>query len=379
MRRTVTATERFFDRLKLSYKWRFDRFTDLRIVPYRGFGTAERVWVKGRVLDDPAPRTGRHDSIWHNIRTTVRRLETDEVPGASLLVRFAGCESHVETDQDGYFEVFLDPPEVDRSKLWHELHVQLLRPSLPSGEAVEARGTILIPPNRAEFAVISDMDDTVVRTGAYNRLQMGRVVLLNSASTRTPFPGVASFYRALVGGPDGGACNPFFYVSSSPWNLYDLFVDFLEAHDIPAGPILLRDFGFTEERLGSGSHGSHKLERIERILSTYPALPFVLIGDSGQRDPEIYAEIVRQNPNRIRAIFIRDVSPPERDAEVRAIAKEVDQRGVPMVLVQDTQEAVGHARDLGLVTDSAVANVEAAPHTDTALSLPFRFLERLFG
>lgn len=375
----VHSAETFFDRLKLGYKWRFNRFFNLNVVTYRGFGSQERVWFRGRVLDDHSAVTGDHDSVWRNVTTTLRRIETDEIPGATVRVRFYDAELELETDESGFFDAVLEPRRIDRERLWHEVHVELLRPLSASREPIFATGQVIIPDEDVEFGLISDLDDTVIRTGAQNRLQMGRVVLLNNASTRTPFPGVASFYRALQGGPDRQGHNPIFYVSSSPWNLYSLFVDFLESHDVPPGPVLLRDYGFVEGRSFTGSHRSHKLERVAGILGAFPALQFVLIGDSGQKDPEIYREIVQTHAGRIRAVFIRDVTPPGRDEQVRAIAREVEAQGVPMALVKDTVEAARKAVELGLLAQDSMHDVVSSQAVESRKRHRPRVLERLLG
>lgn len=225
---------------------------------------------------------------------------------------------------------------------WHPVELELVEPR-SAGQPVRATGQVLIPSAEAEFGVISDLDDTVIQTDAANLLRMLRVTLLESAATRIPFEGVARFYRALQAGPTGQAHNPIFYVSSSPWNLYDLLSEFLELQQIPAGPILLGDFGFDETKLIYAPHQQHKLEQIRRIFDTYPSLRFVLIGDSGQKDPEIYWEIVRADPSRVLAVYIRDVTSPERDAEVHEIARKVASSGVEMSLVTETEQAIAHA------------------------------------
>nr|WP_246351064.1 App1 family protein [Deinobacterium chartae] len=181
---------------------------------------------------------------------------------------------------------------------------------------------------------------------------MLRLVLLHNAYTRLPFEGVASFYAALERGT-GEAPNPIFYVSSSPWNLYDLLEDFLEHQGIPAGPLLLKDWSLWNLK----AHTGHKLGYIRRLLEAYPRLPFVLIGDSGERDPEIYLEAVRKHPGRFRAVYIRDVVGGVRAEVVRKIAAEVEAMGVPMLLVSDTVEAARHAESLGLILPQQVEQV----------------------
>lgn len=361
IRHSVSVVENFFDRIKLGYKWKYDRWDELNITTYRGYGTEEQVHIKGRVLDDKGAETdARHLSVWKSLTNTIRRVETDEIPGARVRVDFQGHGVEVETDDDGFFDLTIDlerPLEGDGP--WYGASVELLKPESPDGERVAADAFVIVPFDDAEFGVISDLDDTVIVTGATSSLRMAKTVLLNSAYTRAPFPGVPAFYRALNLGPDAKGHNPMFYVSSSPWNLYDMFEAFFEERDLPLGPVFLKDFGFTREKFLKSGHGEHKRGRIRKLLRTYPDLPFILVGDSGQEDPEIYRSIVRDHADRILAVYIRDVTSPERDREVDEIADELEKRGVPMVRVETTIEAAEHAAENGFIPDFAVDDVRS--------------------
>jgi phosphatidate phosphatase APP1 len=184
-------------------------------------------------------------------------------------------------------------------------------------------------------------------------------VLLNNAYTRLPFEGVGAFYGALQRGPDGRAENPIFYVSSSPWNIYDVLEDFLDVHGVPEGPLFLKDWSPSV----LGKHRGHKLGIIRTLLGTYPDLPFVLIGDSGEEDPEIYSQVVREHPGRVRAVYIRDVTSAERDAEVKTIAREMRNVGVEMVPVPDSASAAEHAASAGHISPEAVPDIRAQSST----------------
>jgi phosphatidate phosphatase APP1 len=206
------------------------------------------------------------------------------------------------------------------------------------------------------------VDDTVLVTEATSTLSLLRKILFGNARTRLPFAGVAGFYEALHRDQ-----NPIFYVSSSPWNLYDLLQDFLELNDIPSGPLLLRDWGISPRELLPTSHGEHKLAAIEAILETYPDLPFLLIGDSGQEDPEIYREVVHEHPEQILGIYIRAVTEGEkRRTKIEELASEVDRHGVPLVLVADTLEAAKHAAGRGWITEAGVQRVAESMASEPA-------------
>jgi phosphatidate phosphatase APP1 len=196
-----------------------------------------------------------------------------------------------------------------------------------------------------------------VQTTATNLLAMSRNVFLNNAHTRLPFAGVSEFYKALQLGRNGKRNNPFFYVSSSPWNLYDLLIDFLDLNKIPAGPLLLRDFGLQGDKLVSSGHMGHKFKEIENILLAYPQLNFVLIGDSGQEDPKIYHTVVEKYPDRILAIYIRDVQLADREKIAVDISKTLASDKVEMLVMDNTIEAAEHAARIKLIYTTAIPEI----------------------
>src|SRR5690606_30277301 len=136
--------------------------------------------------------------------------------------------------------------ETDTPHGWHP--VEITSCAGPEGRTSRAIGQILVPPSDSRFGIISDMDDTVIRSHVTEFWKVARLTMLHNARTRKPFEGVAAFYRALQAGGDGTRHNPIFYVSSSAWNLYDLFRVFLEHNQLPSGPILLRDYGIDEDK-----------------------------------------------------------------------------------------------------------------------------------
>jgi phosphatidate phosphatase APP1 len=323
---------------RLARRWR----DPIVILPYLGYGTARRLTVCGRVLQDegflPSADT---DTRWRNLVSFYKRLESDEVAGARLRAGFLGVSAEGATDAEGYFKLELEP----RGRLgpgdWQDVELKLLEPA----EAT-ATAKVLVPSRRAKFGVISDIDDTIVSSNVTNKLKMILTVALSNARTRKPFKGVAAFYRALHAG-----VNPIFYVSKSPWNLYEPIVEYLEVQGLPLGPLMLRDFGLRREK-------SHKEKAIADVLDTYPKVQFLLIGDSGEHDPEIYADIVRKYPGRIRAIYIRSVD-ATRVTAVERLITEVAKTGCQLVLAPDSEFAAAHAAAEGLIQASDLRAVRS--------------------
>lgn len=339
----------------------------LMLLPYFGFGNAGKLWIKGRVLDEVDFREqGQSDSSWHNLVALYRRLESDEVAGARVVARFQDQVLETRTDRGGYF-AFEILPGSPLSGGWHEVELELPDSATRDGQPVRAVAQASVPAATARFGIISDIDDTVLWTNVTNKLNMALMLARSNAHTRKPFKGVAAFYRALSAGAGGQDENPMFYVSSSPWHLFGPLVDFLRLQGIPLGPLLLRELSVSQI-LKPTNHGSHKLDKIERILSYYPDMQFVLIGDSGEQDPEIYTEVVRRHPKAVRMIYIRNVNPdPARiDALDRLIA-EVSATGTQLILAPDSVFAASHAAAEGLIHVDRLADVRLDKREDDKL------------
>ena len=343
-----------------------DTLGRLAIVAYRGWGTAEELHLGARLLEDNGVTHGTvTDPWWRNGIAMVRRFLSDEIPDGRLELRVADQSHLATTDAEGFVWLTIDNPLPGASG-WVTGEWVLQRPR-PRGQELQVPAPVLVPPAAARFGVISDLDDTVIRTGITDTVGMISTTLLNNARTRLPFDGVAEFYRALQQLPTSitptDAENPVFYVSTSPWNLYDIIDEFLRVRGIPAGPMFLTDWGLDRGTFGQPNTHRHKSHAIERTLATYPALPFVLIGDSGQHDPEIYLDVARAHPKRILAVYIRFIDEPGRREELRAIAGAFSDLDVPFVHSAKTVDVAVHAHELGLIDDAGLAAVRDAVST----------------
>lgn len=356
----ASSIEDHYDQLKLRLRQKLG-IGPVHILTYLGYGTQSTLIARGRaVADHDVAPAADNDTIWRNLLNMYRRFHTHEIPFAQVRARFGALEQTVEANEEGFFEARfeLDEPLADGT-LWHEVALELVDYADQAG--AQAAASVLVPPARAQFGVISDLDDTVLRTDVLNLVKMARNTFLRNARTRLPFAGVAEFYRALQRGTQG-TFNPIFYISNSPWNLYDLLVDFFEVRHIPLGPMFLTDLGLTDEYFLRREPVEHKVEHIETLLDTYPTLPFILIGDSGEADPEIYHRTVLEHPGRILAVYIRDVTPGARDAELAALCRDVEQAGSEMHLIADTTAAALVAVERGFILPTTLSAI--AEETD---------------
>ena len=351
------------DARDLSLQRLFDRFEwqqPASIQAYMGYRDINGLQLRGRVLANPALDSGPldRDRWWRNLVDTYRRFASREVPGATVRLQLERQSHEVTTDQEGYYLIDSLPAPAS-GEYMESVPVKASH----RGQCVSAIHRYICPQldRQGGVAMISDIDDTILHTTSTRLLTAARLTFLHSARTRKPLDGVAALYREF----HHKGLRPIFYVSSSPWNLHDLLVDFMHLNDIPAGPIQLRDWGVDADKLGASEGHGHKIDKIQALLDGYPNWQFVLVGDSGQEDGVIYSDIARANPGRIRAIYIRDVSPDHtgpRDAGIDELINAGTGNTVPLLKVGDSRAIADHLNEMGLLTstEQSVVSADAA-------------------
>ncbi len=303
----------------------------------------------GRVFTQPTMGSGlAPGSLRREIADVLRRFGRWGLGNATVHAQVGAASGTFETDDDGYFHVELPTRGgLDPAERWHTVRLRVTR----GEDETTEDGLVYVPPPTARYVVISDIDDTVMHTGVANKAKMLWRLFVQDAESRTAFPGVSDLYRDLYRGIGGDEGNPMLYVSRAPWSIYEVLETFFRMEGIPEGPVLfLREWGLTLQRPLPRRAKDHKRDLIRGMLRRYPDLPFILIGDSGQHDPEIYAEVVREYPERVKAVYIRDVDPdPGRRDEIRELAAEVDRAGSTLVLADTSDVMARHAQEIGLI------------------------------
>lgn len=332
----------------------------LQIIVFQSYGTALRLYVRGRALEDESiDLEGKHPLKL--LINAYKRFESDEISNADLLLKLPdGTIFEMTTDAEGYFLLDQSMDRLDimsNDEGW--LSFEVAYKDFTSTRIIQLKnrfpGEILIPSrsngetaSNVSFGVISDIDDTIIHTGLVSTLKW-RVIyntFFKRASKRTPLEGAAEFYHLLHRGASKKEANPIFYVSHSPWNLYRYLEFFLKKNDFPKGPILLRDFqGFLNRKKTKDK--PQKQKEIINILNTYPDLKLILIGDSGERDADIYLEIAELFPDRILAIYLRSVNHKKKMLRVKGVYE--NYKTTPVLLVDSSDQAIEHARENGFI------------------------------
>ncbi|MFO1512136.1 MAG: phosphatase domain-containing protein [Verrucomicrobiota bacterium] len=245
-----------------------------------------------------------------------RLFLVDHERGKKVFIRLGTNDFFVgKSGADGRFagEVLLD-----------EIRLERRVPARPVGKRLDLRAepglgapfaAALKPEDRRAFSgaifpletegisVISDIDDTIKVTEMRDRHATLRNTFLREFQA---VPGMAQFYQTLTNERNAS----FHYVSASPWQLYEPLAAFVASNGFPAGTFELKPFRWKDRNFFSlfASPEKYKPSVIEPLLKQFPKRTFVLIGDSGERDPEIYGALARKFPEQIFRILIRDVT-----------------------------------------------------------------------
>ena len=357
LRRAASKADDWIDSLRSEARRREGQDERVVVVPYRGFGTGDKIWLRGSVVEESTlEKPSIQGGLLEDLYITLQRFLAEEIMDATVTVRYGDATTTCTTDSDGFFFAELD---VKTAEGWQEATVTLEDFPGRTQEPVSVAGEFLVPHHTATLGIISDIDDTVIRTGISAPLQNIRTVVESDPEARVAFPGLAPLYRALQREGAEEAVNPIFYVSSGSWKLYDLIVRFKALNGIPRGPMFMDDWGLDETRWFKSSHGKHKTGTIDRIMAAYPKLDFILVGDSGQHDAEIYVEALHKHGDRIKAIWIRDVSDDARDAKVQEIFGAARDAGVPAFAEEDLLNAAVDAAARGWIGADDLAAVRA--------------------
>lgn len=274
------------------------------VVVYDGWGTPGSFVVSGRVLesqDELAAETGASGAV--NLVENLKALESDEIRFADVQVSVAGQRYSATTDDDGNFKVQVKhlPPEQALPPGAVPVTVAVVKAPGRKPEQLMVRagaGHIYVYDDKAPFtAIISDIDDTIVKTWVTDKKKMIGAVLLKNALQLEPVGGAPTAYRRAR---DAGVLG-FFYLSGSPQNFYLRLQAYLAAQNFPPGPLLLKNFG--NEPL-TKQH-AYKLDRLEGLTAALPTMKVILIGDTGEADPEIFAAFRKSHPDRVQGIVIR--------------------------------------------------------------------------
>lgn len=325
------------------------RLTDRPIVKlYNGYGNKTHCFLYGHVLSfGPLPRKNFRNNFLINALALLRLFMVKPRAGETLQFIWEGKIYETVSGDDGFFKFEWQPSQMLNAG-FHNVEVSLV---MGENSAVIASGkSLLIIPHYNQFAFISDIDDTFLISHSSNLRKRLFILLTKNARSRKSFEGVINHYQLLsLGGAPENTTNPFFYVSSSEWNLYDYIRDFSINQKMPEGVYLLNQLKKFKQvfKTGQNNHAT-KFMRIARILIAYPEQKFILLGDDSQEDPFIYATVTEDFKGQIFCIYIRKTGKVPKPLVEKKLA-EMEENGVPCCYFTHSAEAVIHSKSIGLI------------------------------
>lgn len=318
----------------------------MEIKGYHGYGHTHNLVVFGHVFEKkPAPRRSYSNSIISNVIQLLKLFFVKPIPRASVRMIFQDQLISGRTEKDGFFKIeWKATHEVAAG--WHPALLECMK----DGQPVSKTEGLIYVPHSTQFGFISDIDDTIMISHSATLKKRLTELFVKNPRTRSVFDDVGKHYDLLARAHTTPQTpNPFFYVSSSEWNLYDYLHDFFDFNKLPKGTFLLNQVKrwYQLFKTGKTKHEG-KLIRILRILNAFPRQQFVLFGDNTQVDPMIYAQLVSRFPQQIHAVYIRNIV-PEHEERARQSLKEIEEAGVHVCMFTHSREAIDHSKKIGLI------------------------------
>ena len=319
---------------------------------YDGFGNKTHFFISGHALSlSPIGRKRYRNYVILNMLSLVRMFMVRPIKNARIEMEWEGEIYETHTEKDGFYK-FEWPNITGLTQGTYAANVFLLHPV--SGSRIATAEACVTVPFTNQFTMISDIDDTFLISHSSKIFKKLYVLFTKNALSRKPFEGVVEHYKMLkLAGTNVDNPNPFFYVSSSEWNLYKYIQDFSKKYNMPKGTYLLNQIKTLSQLFNTGgNHHQGKFTRIVRIVEAFPTQQYILLGDDSQQDPYIYTSLVKHFKEKIYCIYIRCVS-SKRKPEVEKVLADLKLKNVHVCYFYHSSEARAHSESIGLVSASS--------------------------
>ncbi len=312
--------------------------------PYMGYCNGSRIYLKGRVYKSRVNVDENEYSFFNNLLNSIFRFGTIELCNKVVEISFAGNTLTCQTDKEGYFEIddTLKKPLSAQENEWlkAELEVHLGAERLLSEVHVRHHRP------SDELIIISDIDDTIMQSfvSSLFKVKMMYYTFTKSPFQRKPIKQMDRLMNRLM--DEVYQKRSLFYVSNSPWNIYDFLTRFLDIYHFPKGPLFLRDYG-RQMLFRNSNDPIHKLVTIKRLLEFFPENKVLLFGDSAENDVYYYLQMADSFPDRIRGIFIHDIGKRKHKQQIYRLIQE--RSDVNIVLSEDISAFEKECERMGLI------------------------------
>lgn len=320
---------------------------NLSVKIYHGYGHTHNLVLYGHVFKFKAKtKQVFSPNFLVNMVHLLKLFMVKPYPFAQVRLHFKGQVIYQKAAYDGFFKFEWQAQE-NIPAGWHPVRVE----AVDDADKVWARadGEVFVP-HITQYAFISDIDDTVMISHSAKLGRRLKELFTRNPRTRKTFAMAQTHYQLLANAhTEAMQPNPFFYVSSSEWNLYDYLVETFRFNKLPEGAFLLNQLKQWKSFFKTGKTGHEgKLLRVMRIIDAFPKQRFVFLGDNSQQDPVIYHTIAMRFPQNVAAVYIRNIRPKKREETLRLL-NELEQNHIHTCLFTDSEQAIGHSKKIGLI------------------------------
>ncbi|WP_199138904.1 App1 family protein [Pedobacter sp. ASV12] len=319
----------------------------LSVKIYHGYGHTHNLVLYGHVFKFKAKtKQGFSRNFLVNMVHLFKLFMVKPYPFARVRLHFNTQVIHQKAAYDGFFKFEWQAQE-NVAAGWHQVRVDAVDEA--DQVLATANGEIFVP-HITQYAFISDIDDTVMVSHSAKLGRRLKELFTRNPRTRKTFAMTQMHYQLLANAhTEATQPNPFFYVSSSEWNLYDYLVETFRFNQLPEGAFLLNQLKRWKSLFKTGKTGHEgKLLRVMRIIDAFPKQRFIFFGDNSQQDPVIYHTIAKRYPQNIAAVYIRNIR-PKKQKETLALLSELEQSQIHTCLFTNSEEAISHSKKIGLI------------------------------
>jgi phosphatidate phosphatase APP1 len=296
-----------------------------KIIGYRGIANKNRIIISGHAfvkhkVKDTLPHHGRR----RNLKQTIRRFRARPLKWTTIEVRVNGDIKKVRTNNRGYFTCEVQHKIEQPGWYPYELYWKRNQKKFQNEYYLS---------DEHETGVISDIDDTLLVSHSTRLIRKLALLLFRNAHTRKTIPFLTNWHGHLRDLHETDGPTDFFYVSNSEWNLYDFLEDFFDINELPKGVFFLHNLkkGLRDLVSTGRVNNDHKRQSIEFLLRFYPHKKYILVGDNGQKDMEIYADISDKFQKRIKGVLIRKLPYIKNERRIERYRKRIETLGIPFI------------------------------------------------
>jgi len=272
---------------------------------YNAYGNEQKIFIQGRMLVKREFHQVQKDDTWFsNFWRRIKEIKNNEIKDTKIQATIKNQSYETKGDDEGYFEFNIKSKEL-LSTGYEPINLQIENNPM----AYKTQATIINSQQRL-LGVICDIDDTVMVSNVPNKFKLMMNTLFKNYKQRKVVPTMVKRIQKLLAQNPKDTPSTLFFISGSPQHLFKPIEAFLNYNHFPKRTIILKKIhGDNKDPLTNQL--AYKSQKIEQLIQLYPNMKWVMFGDSGEKDKEVYELMRKRYPTKVRKFYIRNVDTGE--------------------------------------------------------------------